>query len=63
GTAARTGLLPHVSCEVGRVEEAVGWAVGGRTDPAVQGTVWFPYTVPEKTGWLAEDVHGLSGTE
>ncbi|KAL0292423.1 UNVERIFIED_CONTAM: RNA-directed DNA polymerase [Sesamum radiatum] len=48
--------LPHVSCGVGRIEKAVGWAVGGGIDLAVQGAVWFPCAVPKKIGWLDEDV-------
>ncbi|KAL0344339.1 UNVERIFIED_CONTAM: RNA-directed DNA polymerase [Sesamum angustifolium] len=35
-------------CGVGRIEEAVGWIVGGWVGLAVQGTVWFPVLFQRK---------------
>ncbi|KAK4403116.1 hypothetical protein Sango_1052300 [Sesamum angolense] len=39
GTAACTGPLLHGPCKVSRIKEAVGWAGGGRVDPAVQSAI------------------------
>ncbi|KAL0363819.1 UNVERIFIED_CONTAM: hypothetical protein Sangu_0479500 [Sesamum angustifolium] len=63
GTAACTGPLSHGPYRVSRIEEAIGRAIGGQADPAVQSAVWFYCSILKETRWFDEEVCGLSGIE